>query len=232
MKDEVIDFLLCSYFGIKSQEDVVPKNEKDRENLILKCARRAYQDLCRTLRFRESPNAKGLGKAEKERIERSHGDFCDKISKMIRDRALPCLLTATDEVDFNDKHQKVCAAICKEANGTRIKDREDTVLKKRFYDGQAQKWLNMTIKYMWLLGLLGDQMKEFLSVVHVPVDNDVIKKAIDMDVKPSKKTWSTWSYEEYEKFQKDLKDKLAGEPPLKWENRVWMEGKGENCMHT
>ncbi len=223
MKDEAIDFLLYSYFGIRPQED---------EDLVLKCAQRAYRDLCRTLSFRESPYVKGLGKTEKERIEGSHRNFRDQVSEMIRDRVLPNLLTATDEEDFNTKHRKACAAICKEANAMRIKDREDTVLKKAFCDGQAQKWLNMTMKYMWLLGLLDDQPKEFLSAMHVPVDNDMIKKAINMDVRPSEKSWSTWSYEEYKKFQKDLKEKLAGEPPLKWENRVWMEGKGENCAHT
>ncbi len=122
---------------------------------------------------------------------------------MIRDCALPCLLTATDEDDFNGKHQKACAAICKEANAMPIKDREDTVLKKAFCDGQAQKWLNMTMKYMWLLGLLDDQPKEFLSAMHVPVDNDMIKKAINRDVRPREKSWRTGRYEEAKTFQKE-----------------------------
>lgn len=42
-----------------------------------------------------------------------------------------------------------------------------------FTIGQSQKWLNMTLKYLWLLNILLDGLNE--EYLHIPVDSYIIE---------------------------------------------------------
>lgn len=227
MNSNAIDFLLYSYFGI-TQADLV---EKDEEKLVVKCAQRAYQDLCRTLKFREKTSADGLSAKEKRKIEEAHNAFRDGICQEISRLVLTSLLAATPkEEEFDEKHKDACDAIYTEAA------KKPEVLRENLSYGQAQKWLNMTMKYMWLLGLWEDQFEKMLPVLHVPVDSYIMEAASDCGMciptraggggkyeSEKSKPWSQWTGEEYRKFQTDLRKVLKPQVPLKWEGPAWID---------
>jgi hypothetical protein len=56
--------------------------------------------------------------------------------------------------------------------------------------GQAQKWLNMTIKYCWFF-MDASKLDAWYAVAHVPVD-DIILRAVEMEAGVAR-PWSTWS---------------------------------------
>ena len=43
-----------------------------------------------------------------------------------------------------------------------------------FTNGNAQKWLNMSLKYLWLLGALPNDIKE--ERLHAPIDSYILQK--------------------------------------------------------
>lgn len=119
-----------------------------------------------------------------------------------------------DKGDFNEWHEYVISQI------------------ERKYDpkvlsyGQAQKWLNMTIKYLFVLGkVIGykdarlDNFVNFLSKTSpddyfVPVDSYVLKGAgIDKECS----SWSTANQDDYER----IKSHLVRDKDFLWELKCW-----------
>jgi hypothetical protein len=79
--------------------------------------------------------------------------------------------------------------------------------------GQAQKWINMTLKY-WLL--LGDTRINGIELnakyFHIPIDSYVQKGMFE---EKSPKPWSKISnYDDYLKYQLDHRNKQTGNFPL------------------
>lgn len=62
--------MVFSYFGI-TEDELKEKDAKDR--IAMKCAERAYLDMCRTLTFSEKMD--GRTKEEKKNIEKKRKDF-------------------------------------------------------------------------------------------------------------------------------------------------------------
>ena len=137
---------------------------------------RAYLDMNRTMTFRDVPQ--NSSKAELDRVEgprrkrRSQGT--DIIRQQFRRMYDP----------FNDWHRETCHLI--------IGLYGDDFLVKRtgkawgepdcLTYGQAQKWLNMTLKYLWLLHRLGTlpgedgkMIDRFGSQFHVPLDSYILR---------------------------------------------------------
>ena len=233
VKQEAWDFFLYSYFGIFSSDD-----ENERK---FKCAQRAYLDLNRTLEFDD----KLKDKAEEKRNKAIKAEFTRRVSKYIVNQITD--LKNNTERNLIDVIDNVLTTMnnmqFKHANGL------DHVLKKdSTYFGQAQKWVNMTIKYMWLIGLWDDDLP-----MDVPVDSYIMEAAAgrtygderDHDGesislpckgeeknrpysegrKNSPKVWSKWDKSEYEEFQKELKTELEKKEEksiFEWENRAWM----------
>lgn len=215
LKQPVIDFFLYSYFGIIKEDG--------EDSIILKCAQRAYMDLCRTLKFTERADKK-KGK-EKKQIEEDRLQFrdniCDKIEEQVNE------LLAAEATNFDKKHDDACKAIIGIVTET------DQVTE--FNYGQAQKWLNMTMKYMWLLGLRQNDFARLLHVLHAPVDSYIMEAASKCPVAIQRKDgqygkyqegvskpWSQWNYEEYIEFQNALRKKLS-EAPIIWEGPAWIK---------
>lgn len=206
VKKKTYDFLVYSYFGIVSKE----MNKNDEVKYVqFKCAWRAYLDLNRTLKFKEDdlPDEKKI-------------QFRNNVCKIIVDN-LKELSEKRDKNSFDGKHKDICKEIIEA-----VAEYVDLSY------GQAQKWLNMTLKYLWLLNYwAGDE-----TLLHVPVDSFIMEAAsekLNVDI-PRKKgepkkystsasePWSQWEEGEYTDFQKALKDKCS-QAPIRWENDAWIE---------
>ncbi len=98
--------------------------------------------------------------------------------------------------------------------------------------GQAQKWLNMTLKYIYVIGDLTNdhQLSEyecFYKLGHVPLDRIIIKIFKEYtDRNPPRLTTDSWSrltdYDEYLSYQKWIRDSFQGSPPLAVEFHLWL----------
>ena len=146
LNKQAVDFFVSGYFGF------------DEGSLEEKCARRAYLDLCRTLNFAEKPTNKTS--TEKKKIEEQRRTFCDSIIQII--------VTKIENYtnDFDKWHEEICSEIIEQTEKTKI-------LAEQFTYGHAQKWLNMTLKYMWLLGILDNKFD--IKDLHIPLDNFIFQ---------------------------------------------------------
>lgn len=93
-----------------------------------------------------------------------------------------------------------------------------------FHYGQSQKWLNMTIKYLYILGECSfDGIFEYL---HVPLDNYIMNVAQkELGISRPKIAWSRWDdyTGQYEAYQRALRARILDFPPLRWEFKYWMK---------
>lgn len=237
------DFLMFSYFGIDLQED-----EKDpQREIAMKCAERAYRDMCRTLTFNEKMDGKNA--KEKKDIEKNRKKFRDDICDLIVVEVKKLFEDGKD--NFDDWHSATCNEIMKKAKECpgfyeqKLLGKRNEDDKEVFYYGQAQKWINMTIKYMLMFDCFRDYRRNYEEKLHVPVDSYVIKAAkklqkklkeknLGIDIKFPANVWSKLKVDEYINFQKTLKcalEKLADIEPnkseyksrYKWEEKEWVE---------
>lgn len=173
LNDYARDFFLYAYFGIvtkklKAGDQLIEADT--RESASLKCAYRAYLDMCRTLDYKKENDPK-----------RSYciKCICSKIANILcsgdslsqkRDEACK-LLTDDEQVQecLIDKLEQPATA----ETSHYVNDNGKRSYRK-FYFGQAQKWINMTIKYMWLIGILGEARGD---IFEVPIDSLVMKAA-------------------------------------------------------
>lgn len=93
-----------------------------------------------------------------------------------------------------------------------------------FYIGQAQKWINMTLKYVFVLG--EERVTGFRDVYpycHVPLDNLLLEKLAKYGFPPLDCAWSRLDdYEEYLKRQEWIRNKFEA-VPLDVEFRLWLD---------
>lgn len=172
-------------------------------NISIKVAsNRAYRDMCRTIRFGN------FLKDDRLELKKEVNSFLDTEIKS---------LTLNFQGDFDTWHCEVCKNMKNlyEENGIKLNY------------GQAQKWINMTIKYLYLFG--GYTFDSVFEELHIPVDNyilDIANKNVGID-KP-KTPWSKWDEEQYRNYQNEIKSKIKI-APLLWEFKNWLEvAKGNN----
>ena len=202
------------------------------------CANIAYFDFCRTINYEhfKNENEKYTDSKWKEEVSKlihlfyyGKTDCIPEFSGMIR--AIENLIKSNDATAYNEEHKKICHEL------TKI---ESPILKNKLSIGQAQKWVNMTVKHLWLNGLV----KCDASFLHVPIDNYIlgelykesekidlsleIKKEVDQyKVKQGGKfiSWSQISdYDTcYKSIQEDIK-KISKEKltPIEWEYDAWL----------
>lgn len=241
--NKAFDFLLYSYFGIK-ESDLKPQSKK----VPYICAKRAYLDLARTVKYNYSSSELEEMKSKKssEEDKDKANNFIDSKNELIKnicENILSPIKTKEGEIsfknsDFDDWHKAKCEEIINFMNNS-IDKSNTKILKKeeKFTIGQAQKWVNMTLKYLWLLNALPTGVKP--EYLHVPIDSYIIEIAYDnknkfenalglLEEKP-KESWSKLpEYEEYFKIQeairKAIKTNATKETiPIKWESLAWIE---------
>lgn len=168
-------FLLYAYFGIVDNDS--DDSDKDRAE---KCAQRAYLDVNRTIKFDNSlKESSGKQGNINNYIKRQ---FQEKVSKEIVGGIYGKIIPTNGNRDSFDKgHHLLCWMIIDES--AKLKYNDTKILAEKLKYGQAQKWLNMTLKYMWLIGLLDDC---FIDCLHVPVDRYIMEAAAGRDRKDKK----------------------------------------------
>ncbi len=173
---------------------------------------RAYRDMCRTLNFDILPK-KDKDTTISNLKEDVNSIFREKIS-IINEGSI------ANQEKFDKWHEQLCKNIKVLYNKKGIE----------FTYGQAQKWVNMTIKYLYMLEVEGYTFDSVFEYLHIPIDKyifEVVEKKLE--IKRPVDAWSRWDkYEEYLKYQKDIrerieKDKNIDVPPLLWEFKNWLE---------
>lgn len=241
-KKALMDFLLFSYFGIDEENKICEDNKAEITEL---CAKRAYKDLARTVDFvysttrldnmrkktalsQDKKNAINFENAKAELIK----SVCDDIKKFIDE--LKCI----NKKQFDDWHSEKCESIKDSMNkATFIEDGKNDakLVNNNFTYGQAQKWLNMTLKYLWLLDMLPDGLSE--DSLHVPIDSFILQALKDSyhvkDITGSGETyyynktvaWSALNDSEYKELQDEIKKiaKKENVSPIVWEGSAWIE---------
>jgi hypothetical protein len=166
---------------------------------------RAYRDMNRTLH--------GLSKQEnaKELVEKAtkelHKSLCE-----LQGQSVP---TIPDELAtaFNQWHLGAC-------------DRLMACFQPfHCHYGQAQKWINMTIKYSWFFSG-GSELDAWYSAAHVPVDEFILRAAAKHGIERPPEPWSRWDDQtKYEAFQTLIRDcaRQQGATPLELEHEWWMQ---------
>ena len=220
------DFFVFATLGIApgDNEDVT----------IKKCIRSAYLDMNRTLIIKDNTNIDDADDPSCTFYKVYSGKMYDAINNH-----LSCISRAKQqcyEVFF--KNGELLEGIGDYLDTRDIKD-QNKRQGQPFYYGQAQKWINMTFKYLWLLGKIDDKELE------IPIDSFIMKKAweqfkieLPRDNKSnsykeysssSTMPWSKLSKEEYEKLRDDLNSKIdKTKSPLTWENETWIAANAKN----
>ena len=117
-----------------------------------------------------------------------------KASKYLRDRLEDNFktYTITSQKDFDDWHKETCENLI-DKFGTWGVDSKLTY-------GQAQKWVNISFKYLYAFTLFGCYVKGFpaeivvskMEYCHLPLDNIVICSLSKTEIKELKKIDSKW----------------------------------------
>lgn len=140
---------------------------------------KAYLDFCRTLKITDKDTYQ-------EKIKECKDDLKSHLDKLIK-------VDIRDQDDFDVRHKVICESL--------IKNWTDLTY------GQAQKWVNMSLKY-WLT--IGDSKIPSISknakYFHIPIDRFVMEGMFGQTINKSK-AWSKLNYDEYMCYQLNYRKK-------------------------
>lgn len=176
-----INFLLFSYFGITL--------ESEPDDVMDKAISKAYNDATRQGAFNTQLTDELKEKIEK--VKNSSGDKENNLGEnLIKENVLALINTSHKNIDkeyFNSWHCSLCHKLinCYE---TALESDE------YFTYGNAQKWVNMTMKYLYLIYSIfsvyaksnnkfvdscGEHINKISEFLHVPVDSYIIESVWD-----------------------------------------------------
>lgn len=157
---------------------------------------------------------KTLDKAEQKNFIDMKQKFIEKIEQSIVDS-----LVCNGKLNCSElKPYDIIKSVKKISDGKEFNE----LFNQTFTFGLAQKWVNMTIKYLWILGVFDDEYEE---LIEVPIDSFVISKMKSLGIDVSS-DWSKWDCpEEYLQVQEDLMKKLNDQAytRIAWENEAWVD---------
>ena len=158
-------------------------------------------------------------------IDRAYRDFCRTIRK---DEG--CINAGMDiEESRNNATEIITAALSLDMSDydTWHKTLCNDIKESGYTYGQAQKWVNMTMKYLLVLDYGIDNT--IIEQLHIPIDSIIIEKSLKKDLIDKETigmnfSWSKISnYADYKKIQEKLRTKLGNQTPIKWEFQAWNE---------
>lgn len=226
----ILNFLYYNLLGITIEEI---KNKSD-EYIIKKCANRAYLDLCRTLKFTEEYKNNKVSFSEciiNNIMIKNIKDLLDIFDPSVKN---------TEKFDFDGWHEKLCEKLNEEANKCEYLVSSDN--DESFHYGQAQKWVNMTLKYMFITEKWPECFENIKYFLHAPIDNYILEgiwneewrdvleivniKEFDLEKKFDSdkfKPWSQWDKDRYKDFIDCLRDKVKNQNLIEWETKTWLD---------
>ena len=173
------------------------------ENNEKAAAKRAYRDMCRTIRFE-----KGVSQKQKN-------DCRARVVELIETE-----IKKYNSIDTVEKYDEFHDSLC-----LRIIDCYDNQTIAEITYGQAQKWVNMTMKYLCVLyeGQC-DWLNKIYSFLHIPIDSiilDKAKKEFQYEFSVNNTPWSQLSREEYITIQNKLRAVIKDVALIDWEFKAW-----------
>jgi len=164
------------------------------------CIGRAYRDLNRTLHgFAKVSEGDGL----RAKASKVVGAFLNGLAGV-----------RLDQAEFDRRHHAACTELCSTYSAAGFAE---------FRVGQAQKWLNMALKYVFAFG--EDRVAGFAGVfgmAHIPLDNIILDQLRGYGVPRLSTRWSRLAeYEEYMDIQRWVRSTFPGSAPLAVEFTLW-----------
>ena len=171
------------------------------EDALLRAIRKAHQDFSRTVH--------GIGE---------HPDARPKATELLRVEITK--LSGNPEIAtqdaFDSWHRRLCESLCGAYASAGY---------GKFTIGQAQKWINMTLKYVFVFGktrLTG--YEAFYRLCHVPIDNIILESQTFSGLRTFTKRWSRITdYDEYLAFQRAVRARFPESSPLAVEFWAWQQ---------
>lgn len=223
-KNNLTDFLTYSYFGIVPErifnDDQVKKelpylDDDYEEYCIRKAIEKAYTDATNQGAYNAlfKKDICGIDKLKCYSAE-ARKKASERIFDAVTSRNF------RNETDFNDWHKDLCDELV--GLYDEVKD-QDTF----FTYGNAQKWVNMTLKYIYLLnkycGKYGEKILTVEKYLHIPLDSymiSVLKSEFGIDI--TEKWSKIKSYEDCI-VNGNSKGIYIEESPIDWENTAWIK---------
>lgn len=179
---------------------------------IYKCARTAYNDLSRTLRYDIKYKSSSKDKDALAHKENTINNICAKLTNAIyNDGNIAVDTESLFNVFVENGNNNECIADL--LHLLTVDDKTN----QKFHFGQVQKWVNMTLKYLYLLGIIHDNSK-----LHIPIDNYIINAFKQNDIYVPSKAWSRFDDTDYYNQYKSYMERLD-EPYIDWEHKTWIE---------
>jgi len=173
------------------------------------CINTAYRDFCRTMH----------GIMGNDLNEAMRSEASDIIRRMIG----KVLKASFTQAEFDKLHSSACKAVKKVYSDNRTS----------FFIGQAQKWINMSLKYVYLLYLVDlldinktgiEMLKQNYRHFHLPIDNIVLQHQTVKRLYSEHIGNTAWSriddYPKYLVFQKNLREAVEI-PLIVFEGQIW-----------
>ena len=243
IKDRGVEFLVYAALGIVS-ESIFNDNKKDYigyykknygiDNIaydhyrILKCAQRAYLDLNRTLNMKNKDN--------------DNSDFSKEVCKEIASNIYDNYSNDFDTLKTSIFGLYDDSKIIKRSVEVYLDETKNAVdevpYEKAFHFGHFQKWVNMTLKYMNVLGMIHSDNE---SQLDIPLDSYIMKamslKGVVFPYKKEDKNgkkkgsyseeksvkWSRLNKDQYNDIVGQYKEKEhIKNNPLNWEHTAWI----------
>ena len=217
--EDGMKFIIVAYLGIDSGDLKKVNDPKVLKKIVSQCSNKAYQDLKRRVPYRYSiSRIKSLEKTERDEYCLKKEDFIKEIKRKIVDGLVDeDGLVASEKMCPRDIIQRVWSV---QENYSGLFSEENP-----FTIGLAQKWVNMTIKYVWALGILDENYEEKIDM---PIDGYIINKINkeEKDIDVPNNAWSKWNnFAEYERIQDSLTEELRNieKTRIRWENDAWID---------
>ena len=158
-----INFLLFSYFKITL--------ESKSDTIIEKAIDKAYFD---------ATNQAAFNALEKTNF--NSDDLKSKGTTIIKEGINKII---EQPLNFDKIHNDMCVNLIKKYENVKIKNTDETA----FSYGNAQKWVNMTMKYLYVIGNVflnskanndfitnyAEKINEFSDKIHIPVDSYILQ---------------------------------------------------------
>lgn len=167
--------------------------------LRLAAIERAYRDFNRTMH--------GIAKTQSNSAKLS---LCNLLIEITNEG----INNTFNQVDFDIWHKAMC---------DKLKLKFITLIGYEISYGQAQKWINMSLKYMSALGntiIIG--VEKNYKYFHIPIDNIIQDKLKNHNINRIPISWSRLdNYDVYLSYQIELRNKFSNQIPLDVEFRLF-----------